>query len=91
MRKIKIAKAMPFSGAPKINIAAVFGSSPNKPFLMRIPVIGERPISYGAENLPTGLELRGNMIVGCVSETGCYEITLTAENRLGRAEKKVMQ
>lgn len=89
MRKTKIAKAMPFSGAPKINIAAVFGSSPNKPFLMRIPVIGERPISYGAENLPTGLELRGNMIVGCVSETGCHEITLTAENRLGRAEKKV--
>ena len=66
MRYTKIATAKPFAGAPKINIASVFGASPNKPFILRIPVTGERPIKYGAENLPTGLKLEDNIITGAV-------------------------
>ncbi len=89
MRMTKIAPAAPFSGAPKINLASVFGASPKKPFLLRIPVTGERPIRYGAENLPTGLTLQDNIITGQVAEAGVYEIVLTAENALGKAEKKV--
>ncbi len=89
MRTTKIAPATPFSGAPKINLASVFGASPQKPFLLRIPVTGERPILYGAQNLPEGLILRDNIITGQVSEVGIYEIKLIAENALGKAEKKL--
>lgn len=85
----KIAIAKPFCGAPKINFASVFGASPNKPFLLRIPVTGQRPITYGAENLPEGLSLNGNIIEGAVACPGEYTITLTAENALGKAEKQV--
>ena len=87
MRYTKIAQATPFSGAPSINLASVFGASPNKPFLLRIPVSGERPIRYGANNLPDGLTLQDNIISGTVKESGIYEITLTAENALGKAQK----
>ena len=89
MRYTKMATATPFAGAPKINIASVFGASPNKPFIMRIPVTGQRPVKYGAENLPEGLTLNDNIITGAVVAEGDYEITLTAENALGKAEKKV--
>ena len=89
MAYTKIATAKPFSGAPKINIASVFGASPEKPFLLRIPVTGQRPITYGAKNLPAGLKLEDNIITGTVAAEGEYEFILTAENALGKAEKKV--
>ena len=89
MRMTKIAPAAPFSGAPKINLASIFGASPNKPFLLRIPVTGERPIRYGVQNLPEGLTLHDNIITGQIDVSGVYKIVLTAENSLGKAEKTV--
>lgn len=89
MQYTKIAIAKPFEGAPKINLADVFGASPNKPFILRIPVTGQRPIAYGVKNLPAGLALNDNIITGAVLQEGDYEITLTAENALGKAEKKL--
>ena len=90
MSALKIAPAAPFSGSPKINLASVFGASPRKPFLLRIPVTGERPISYSAVGLPEGLTLQDNIITGAVAEEGDYQITLFAENALGKAEKNVL-
>lgn len=90
MRMTKIAPAAPFSGEPKIHSPKIFGASPKKPFLLRIPVTGERPICYGAQNLPDGLTLSGNIITGQVPEAGLYEITLIAENTLGKAQKTIM-
>ena len=87
MRYTKIAVAKPFEGVPKINLADVFGASPKKPLLLRIPVTGERPITYGAENLPEGLKLENGIISGQVDEEGIYSIVLTAENALGKARK----
>lgn len=87
MRTTRIAPATPFSGAPRINLASVFGASPNKPFLLRIPVTGQRPIRYGAKDLPEGLSLHGHIITGKVRAAGVYRVVLTAENALGRAEK----
>lgn len=89
MRYTKIAMAKPFEGKPMINTPSVYGASPKKPILFRIPVAGQRPITYGASNLPQGLTLNGNKICGTVAEEGFYEITLTAENELGKAEKKI--
>jgi len=89
MRYTEIAKAQPFEGKPSINLATVYGASPKKPILLRIPVTGKRPIAYGAVGLPKGLTLDGNVISGSVSREGNYEITLTAENELGKTEKKL--
>ena len=89
MRITKIATAHPFEGAPRINLADVFGASPKKPIILRVPVTGERPVSYSAIVLPEGLTLEGGIITGSVAEEGNYEITLVAENALGRAEKKL--
>lgn len=90
MGYVKIATARPFSGAPKINIASVFGASPGKPFLLRIPVTGQRPVRYSAENLPEGLVLEHNIISGRVLAEGDYKVKLLAENALGKAEKELI-
>ena len=89
MSYTKIAKSTPFEGAPKINLASIVGASAGKPILIRIPVTGQRPIAYGAENLPEGLTLHDNILSGAIAEEGDYVITLTAENALGRTEKTV--
>ncbi len=89
MRKTKIAQAKPFEGAPQINMPSILGASANKPILFRVAVTGKRPISYGASNLPKGLSLKDNVLSGTVEENGSYEFTLTAENDLGRCEKRV--
>lgn len=89
MRHTKIAVAKPFEGAPKINLPDVYGASPKKPLLLRIPVIGERPITYGAIDLPEGLKLDGGIITGQIAEAGNYTVTLTAQNALGKAEKQL--
>jgi len=89
MRTTKIAIATPFEGAPKINLASVFGASAGKPFLLRIPVTGERPLSYAVKGLPEGLFLENNTIRGEVRAEGHYPITIIAENALGIAEKTV--
>lgn len=89
MRYTKIAIAQPFSGAPRINAPSVLGASPQKPFLFRIPVTGQRPVICGAKDLPEGLELKDNILIGKVPKAGDYKITLTAENALGKTEKEV--
>ena len=90
MRYTEIATAKPFEGAPKINLADVFGASPKKDIILRIPVSGKRPIQYGAIDLPEGLSLNNGIITGRVAQEGNYEVILTAENELGKAEKKLV-
>lgn len=89
MRYTEIAVAKPFEGAPKINLADVYGASPQKPLLLKIPVTGARPVSYGAKNLPEGLTLENGVITGSVENEGSYTVVLTAENALGKAEKEL--
>ena len=89
MHYTKIAISKPFEGAPRINLPDIFGASPKKPIILRIPVTGERPIKYSAENLPEGLTLENGIITGSVSEEGVYPITFKAENALGTYEKTV--
>ncbi len=89
MRTTKIAHATPFSGAPRINLASIFGASPNKPFMLRIPATGERPMQFSAQGLPEGLTLKDNIITGSVLKEGNYEVTLIAENAISKATKKV--
>lgn len=73
MRYTEIATAKPFEGAPKINLADIFGASPKKPLLLKIPVTGERPVVYEAKNLPQGLTLDNGIITGTVDSEGVYK------------------
>ena len=80
----KIAKAKPFEGVPRINMPLCYGASPKKPILFKIPVIGQRPMTYKAINLPEGLELSEGIVRGQIENEGDYVVTLIAENALGQ-------
>ena len=47
----------PAPATPRINGPDVFGVRPGSPFLYTIPVTGDRPMAFSADNLPSGLEL----------------------------------
>ncbi len=90
MRYTEIAIAKPFEGAPKINVPDCFGASPKKPLLLKIAASGQRPLTYNAENLPAGLTVSNGIITGVVAEEGDYTVTLIAENKHGKDEKKIV-
>ena len=73
------------SPAPRINGPRVYGARPNRPFQYYIPVVGQRPITYGAEGLPSGLTLdkTTGIITGRVAQAGEYPVKLTATNAAG--------
>ena len=86
---IRIAKAAPFSGAPKVLVPSLLGASTGKPFLYRIPAIGERPMTVSAAGLPDGLTLNGRIISGVLPADGEWTVEITAENALGKAAKSI--
>ncbi len=73
--------------APRINGTRVFGVRPGSPFLFTIPVTGDRPMTYGVENLPEGLVLdtATGQITGSIAAPGTYNVTFTAANARGTA------
>ena len=74
---------------PRINGPAVSGCRPGNPFLYRIPTTGERPMTFTATGLPTGLTLdtATGIITGSVASAGTYPVTLTATNAKGTAQR----
>ena len=84
---VKIAKATPFEGAPKILAPSVFGASVGKDFIYRIPVIGQRPISISAEGLIEGITFENGILRGNIKENCEFEILITAKNTLGETAK----
>lgn len=79
----------PAPKAPRINGPEVYGVRPGSPFLYRIPATGERPMTFGARDLPAGLQLdaeRG-IITGRLTERGEYPVELTARNGHGEASR----
>ena len=77
---------------PKINSAAVFGATPGNPFLYLIAATGERPVSFSATNLPSGLSIdsKTRVITGTVIRKGIYPVTLKAKNKYGEAKKELI-
>ena len=75
---------------PRINGPSVFGVRSQAPFLYTIPATGERPMTFGAENLPAGLSVdpATGRITGTLSSKGEHAVTLTAKNAKGSAAKK---
>ncbi len=80
----------PAPPTPRINGAKIFGVRPGAPFLFTIPATGDRPMTFGAKHLPSGLKLdeKTGQITGTLTKKGDYIVTLTAKNKLGKAEEK---
>jgi alpha-galactosidase len=76
---------------PRINGARVFGVQPGSPVLYTIAATGERPMRFGAKQLPVGLKLdtANGQITGAISEKGIYKVILEAENPHGKAEREL--
>ncbi len=75
---------------PRINGAKVFGVRPGSPFLFRIAATGDRPMTFSADGLPSGLNLDSatGQITGTLEKAGEYNVILQAKNALGRAERE---
>jgi len=75
--------------APRVNGPAVFGVRPGAPFLYAIPATGQRPLTFAADGLPSGLALDSatGRITGTLPERGEYTVMLRATNALGEAKK----
>lgn len=79
------------SAKPRINGASVFGIRPGSPFQFRIAATGDRPMSFSAHGLPSGLQIdpKSGIITGKLSKAGTFIVSLSAKNAKGRAEKKL--
>ncbi|MBQ1265090.1 MAG: hypothetical protein IIY04_06670 [Oscillospiraceae bacterium] len=84
-----IAKAAPFSGAPKIHMPSVFGVPTGKPLLYYIPVTGQRPMDICVEGLCEGLCFENGVLQGTARKDAQFQLRITARNELGTAEKCV--
>jgi len=62
-----------------IHGARIYGVTPGKPFLYRVPATGVKPLKFAAENLPAGLSLDPNtgIITGSLKEAGTTKSTIT--------------
>ena len=86
---VRIAKAAPFSGAPRILAPSLIGASTGKPFLYRIPAVGQRPLSVRVSGLPEGLSLNGQILSGVIAQDGEWTLEITVSNELGEAARAV--
>jgi alpha-galactosidase len=79
----------PASPKPKINGAEIFGVRPGSPFLFTIAATGDRPMTFAADGLPSGLQLDSTTgrITGVVNQAGEYSVTLRAKNSRGAAKR----
>ena len=87
----KIAVTAPLEGKPCINTPSVYGASPGRPFLYKIPVTGARPVNVCVDMLPVGLSADINgLITGCAESGGRHKVKIRASNDLGVCEKELL-
>jgi len=74
---------------PRITGPKVFGVRPGNPFLFKVTATGERPMTFSADNLPSGLTLysASGMITGTLQERGTNAVTLHVKNARGEASR----
>jgi alpha-galactosidase len=70
---------------PRITGAKLFGVRPGSPFQFTITATGDRPMSFAADSLPSGLQLdaQSGRITGKLDNAGEFVVTLRAKNALG--------
>jgi len=76
---------------PRINGPKIFGVRPGADFLFRISATGERPMTFKAKGLPSGLSLDPNtgIITGTIKKSGNYMVSLKVSNKLGNYSRKL--
>ena len=77
--------------APRFNGALVVGIHPNTPLIYSLAVSGQRPMTFNARHLPTGLTLdqRTGIINGSVKRAGEYKFIATAKNSMGETKAEI--
>ncbi len=77
---------------PQIHGAKVFGVHPGHPFLFTVAATGDRPMTFAADGLPSGLTLDASsgQITGTAPAEGDYKVTLHAKNALGEAQRSLL-
>lgn len=75
---------------PRFNTTDLFGVRPGSPVIFRFGVSGEKPITFSAENLPSGLALNpeNGALSGKIDKAGSYTFTIKARNAKGEAAQK---
>lgn len=70
---------------PVINAPYIYGTRAGNPFLFRVPLSGERPVTVKATGLPEGLSIdsRTGIITGKAVKNGTYRVSVSAENSYG--------
>ncbi len=88
--EIELAAARPHDcGLPELHTPAVYGVSPGKPLLYRIPATGAPPLRFHCDPLPEEMTLdeTSGILSGTVARPGNYPLRLAVENASGCAEK----
>ncbi len=77
--------------APQIQGALRVGIRPGTPFLYAIAATGERPMTFAARALPSGLrlDLKTGIITGRLDKPGEHIVRVRAANALGNTEAKL--
>lgn len=75
--------------APRINGPRIFGVRPGSPVFFKIPVTGDRPLTFAVDDLPPGLALDPitGILTGRLDRPGDYDLNLTVTNASGRAAR----
>ncbi len=79
----------PAPATPRINGPKIYGQRPGSPFHYTIPATGLRPMTFGASNLPKGLQLdtKTGQITGSVAMAGEHNVRFFARNSQGTARR----
>jgi alpha-galactosidase len=72
---------------PKITGARVFGVRPGSPFQFLVTATGDRPMTFSAKGLPSGLVIntQTGLITGKLSRAGTFIVSLEAKNAKGKS------
>jgi ABC-type molybdate transport system substrate-binding protein len=80
----------PSPDKPVINGPVVYGASPEREFLYKMPVSGKKPMKYSVKGLPATLKVdpETGIITGKTPPKGKYKVTFRAKNKFGSDEKE---
>ena len=75
---------------PRFNTTDLYGVRPGSPVIFRFGVSGKKPITFSAENLPSGLSLNAEngSLSGKIDKAGSYTFTVKARNANGEASQR---
>jgi alpha-galactosidase len=76
---------------PEINGPLIVGTTPGRPFHHLVPATGEGPLTFSAENLPSGLALdpKTGIITGALQEPGRTVARISVTGPRGTAHREL--